>query len=251
MSDITPILGLPYIAAAQAQKHVTHNEALRGLDVLVQLSVISRALTLAPEAPAEGDSYIVGAPGTGLWADHDDEIAAYRDGAWLFFPPMAGWRAWIGEENLLVVYDGAVWTPACSLSTNPTPLVGINATADETNRLSLNSPASLFNHDGNGHQQKINKNAAGDTASVLFQTAFSGRAEMGTTGDDKFRIKVSPDGVVWHEAIVIDNATGNVTFPNSAGLAGQAASSALPANASREPQNNAPTEALTRNAAGD
>ena len=39
MSDITTHLLLPYILAAQAQKHVTHNEALRLLDAMVQLSV--------------------------------------------------------------------------------------------------------------------------------------------------------------------------------------------------------------------
>ena len=37
-------LGLPVIAAAQAQKHVTHNEALRILDALVMLSVKDRDL---------------------------------------------------------------------------------------------------------------------------------------------------------------------------------------------------------------
>ena len=95
MSDITPILHLPYIAAAQAQKHITHNEALRALDVLVQLTVHSRELNFAPETPAEGDSYIIGGSATGLWAGHDGKIAAYRDAAWMFFPPTTGWRAWI------------------------------------------------------------------------------------------------------------------------------------------------------------
>jgi len=31
---VTPNLQLPYIAASQAQKHVTHNEALRMIDAL-------------------------------------------------------------------------------------------------------------------------------------------------------------------------------------------------------------------------
>ena len=35
MSDATTHLLLPYILAAQAQKHVTHNEALRLLDAMV------------------------------------------------------------------------------------------------------------------------------------------------------------------------------------------------------------------------
>jgi len=86
-------------------------------------------------------------------------------------------------------------------------LVGINATADATNKLSLNSSAALFNNIGNGIQIKLNKNAPTDTASLLYQTAFSGRAEMGTAGDDSFHIKVSPDGASWKEALVVDAAS--------------------------------------------
>lgn len=51
----TPNLDLPYIAAAQAQKHVTHNEAIRALDAVVQLSVLDRSLTSPPGSPAEGE----------------------------------------------------------------------------------------------------------------------------------------------------------------------------------------------------
>ena len=87
------------------------------------------------------------------------------------------------------------------------------ATADGTNRLAIAAAASLFNHAGAGHQQKINKAAASDTASVLYQTGFSGRAEIGTTGDDDFHFKVSPDGSAWYEALLIDKDTGEVDFP--------------------------------------
>ena len=55
MSDTTTHLLLPYILTAQAQKHVTHNEALRLLDGLVQLSVLDRNLNSPPGSPADGD----------------------------------------------------------------------------------------------------------------------------------------------------------------------------------------------------
>ena len=61
MPDISPILSLPYILPAQAQKHVTHNEALRLLDVMVQLAVLNRNLSAAPALPAIGDRHIVAA----------------------------------------------------------------------------------------------------------------------------------------------------------------------------------------------
>ena len=51
MSDTTTHLGLPYLLAAQAQKHVTHNEALRLLDAMVQLSVLDRTRTAPPASP--------------------------------------------------------------------------------------------------------------------------------------------------------------------------------------------------------
>ena len=53
MADISPHLLLPYILAAQAQKHVTHNEALRLLDAMVQLSVLNLSLTAPPASPAD------------------------------------------------------------------------------------------------------------------------------------------------------------------------------------------------------
>ena len=49
----TSNLNLPYIAADQAQKHVTHNEALRMLDALLHLSVISKTETSAPASPLQ------------------------------------------------------------------------------------------------------------------------------------------------------------------------------------------------------
>lgn len=57
----TTHLALPCIMPAQAQKHVTHNEALRMLDTLVQLSALDRDRTVPPSAPADGDRHIVAA----------------------------------------------------------------------------------------------------------------------------------------------------------------------------------------------
>ena len=213
--DETANLLLPYILAAQAQKHVTHNEALRKLDALVQISIVDRDLATPPVSPTDGARYIVAASPTGAWTGHASKIAAWQDGAWAFFAPRTGWLAWIEDEATPVAWNGTAWVAIGGGSVNPTPLVGVNATADTTNRLAVSSNASLFNHAGAGHQAKINKNAATDTASILFQTGFSGRAEMGTTGSDDFAFKVSPDGATWFNAIQINRANGAVTFPNT------------------------------------
>jgi len=94
-----------------------------------------------------------------------------------------------------------------------TAMLGISTTADDTNRLAVASSASLFTHAGAGHQLKLNKAQASETASFLFQTGYSGRAEAGLAGDDRFHFKVSPDGASWLEAMIIDNSTGIVDFP--------------------------------------
>ena len=98
---------------------------------------------------------------------------------------------------------------------NPTSLVGVNLAADASRRLSVSSPATLFTHEGSDHQVRINKAASGNSASLAFQDANSSRAEICLTGDDDLRMKVSPDGSVWREAVRIDRNSGDVTFPNS------------------------------------
>ena len=191
--DTTPNLGPPYIMAAQSQKYVTHNEALRALDAIVQLSVLDRDLAAPPGSPANGDHYIVAASPIGAWTGHAGSIAAYQDGAWAFYAPAEGWVVWIADEDVAVAWNGTDWTGLATGDGSFTT-VGVNATADTTNRLAVAAAATLLNHAGAGHQVKINKASAGETASLLYQTGFSGRAELGLAGDDDFHFKVSADG---------------------------------------------------------
>ncbi|WP_088348513.1 MULTISPECIES: DUF2793 domain-containing protein [Rhodomicrobium] len=184
-------LALPFIEAAQAQKHVTHNAALLALDAIVMLSVLDRDLAAPPGSPADGDRYLIAASATGAWSGKDGKIAARQDGAWSFHAPREGWLLWIADEDIVLAFDGAAWTGA---ATQNAARLGVNTTADATNKLSVASGAVLFNHIGSGVQVKLNKNAAGDTASFLFQTAFSGRAEIGCLGNDDFSFKTSADG---------------------------------------------------------
>ena len=109
MPDITTHLLLPYILAAQAQKHVTHNEALRLLDAIVQLSVLDRDLTAPPASPADGDRYIVASAATGLWAGWDLNVATWVDGVWMRLVPRSGWQAWIADETTFFVWNGSIW----------------------------------------------------------------------------------------------------------------------------------------------
>jgi hypothetical protein len=110
MSDeTTPRLELPFLAAGQAQKEITHNEALQALDLLVQPVVQSAALGAPPTSPALGACWIVAAAPTGGWADHGGAIAQWTAGGWRFAEPRAGWRCHVIDEGAERVHDGSGW----------------------------------------------------------------------------------------------------------------------------------------------
>lgn len=227
MPDETTILSLPLILPAQAQKHVTHNEALVKLDLMVQLAVINRTLTTPPPLPTIGDRHIVATGATGPWVGQAGRIALYTEAGWQFTQPLNGWQAYVMAESQMAFFNGLSWI---ALSDGPFTVgqLGVSATPDATNRLAVSSPATLLNHAGSGHQLKLNKAVTGDTASLLFQTGFSGRAEMGTAGADDFSVKVSVDGTNWSVALIAAAATGEVTLPRPVLLGGQAADPSAP-----------------------
>lgn len=220
MSDTSPRLSLPFIAPAQAQKHVTHNEALLRLDVLAQLTLEDINQTLPPAAPQEGQVWALGANPSGDWTGQSDMLAAFVNGAWLFITPATGWQAVNITDNAALVWTGSAWAAPAAGALTGIDGIGINASYDAFNRLVVASEASLFNNDGAGHQIKVNKATTTDTASLLFQTGFSGRAEMGTAGSDAFAIKVSADGVTWNTGLLFDAASGQAQAPAGLNVTG-------------------------------
>ena len=105
----TPNLSLPYLAAAQAQKHVTVNEALSLIDALAQMAVVAVGATTPPGTPAEGDRHIIGTGATGAWSGWDNSIALFSGSAWLRLIPQTGWMAWDVSAGELLVWNGNAW----------------------------------------------------------------------------------------------------------------------------------------------
>lgn len=235
----TANLGLPCIEGSQAQKHVTHNEALRILDAVVQIGVLDADRTAPPTAPAEGDRHIVAAGPTGAWAGHADAVAAYEDGAWRFLVPKPGWCAWCDADGALLVYDGTAWTDVAGgagAMSGSVAQLGINDTASSPNLLTVKSNAALFGAvtvagGGTGDMRlQISKESSAKTASVVFSDAFSGRAEFGLIGSDAFRLKVSSDGSAFVEALAIDQSSGNAAFSRGMLLTGVISPSQISSN---------------------
>ncbi|AYD01982.1 DUF2793 domain-containing protein [Neorhizobium sp. NCHU2750] len=211
MSDQTANLEMPFILPSQAQKHVTHNEALLLLDAVVQLSIAAE-MAAPPASPVAGQRFLLAASPSGAWTGHAGEIAIWQDGTWAFVEPKTGWQAWFETGDKLKVFDGASWQDVSMPENASATTLGISASADATNRLAVASPASLFTHAGNDHRMKVNKAAATDTASLLFQSGWTGYAEMGLAGNTDFSIKVS-NGTDWKTGLAIDSA-GRVTRPS-------------------------------------
>jgi hypothetical protein len=207
----SPRLKLPYILPAQAQKHVVANETFRRLDALVQLSVKSASLAAQPAAPAEGDAYILpaGASGADWSLMNTGAVAAFQDGQWIEHAPRPGWRAYVVALGASRLYDGAAWiAEGQSGASGSFGTLGVNTTADPTNKLAVKSNAALFSHDdvtpGTGDARiVVNKSATAKTASAVFQNNFSGRAEFGLAGADDFSLKVSADGSTWLDALTV------------------------------------------------
>jgi hypothetical protein len=219
MSDATTNLLLPWILAAQAQKHVTHNEALRILDGLVQLFVPDRDLTAPPGSPADGDRYIVASGATGGWAGWDLNVALFTDGAWLRLPPRTGWRAWVEDEGVLLVYDGSAWTSTSPAALQNLTLLGVGTTANASNPFSAKLNAALWtaktvSEGGTGNLfYTMNKEAAGDDLGLTLQSGFVTKALLGLFGSDRFRLAVSADGSSFFDGLIVDNTNGIVDQP--------------------------------------
>lgn len=178
----TPNLGLTYLDAGQAQKHVTVNEALRLLDAATQMAVLDRTLSAPPASPVEGARHAVAAGATGAWSGHDLAIASWQDGAWAFLAPKPGWCAWSVADDAMLVFDGGTWR-------------GLEG--DEFDRL------------------VIDKALVTDDAMLVLQTGTSTRALIGLLGSDDCGIKVSVDGSTFTSALAIDRSNGQLSLPQS------------------------------------
>jgi hypothetical protein len=220
MSQTSPRLTLPFIQPAQAQKHVTHNEAVRALDMLVQLSFEDDALNTPPPAPSEGDCYVIASGGSGAWSGQGGAIAAYLDGVWQFHTPRAGWRGYALSRAAMVVFDGTQWHEITPGALQAASLIGLGMQADNSTPFAakLNSAlwSALYSSDGGTGSliQTLNKESSGADVGLVLQEDFQTRALIGLFGDNTLRLSVTPDGVNFNDALTIDPSTGITNQPS-------------------------------------
>lgn len=101
--------GLPLLQAGQAQKELTHNEALVLIDMLAMASVLGVRDTV-PTKPAPGDCWIVGPAPTGEWTGASEKLACWTASGWRFAAPRDGMRVWRVDEGVDALWQGGSWT---------------------------------------------------------------------------------------------------------------------------------------------
>lgn len=118
MTDLpaTPRFAFPLLAVGQAQKEVTHNEALMLIDVLVQAAVVAGPMTDPPVAAVTGQCWLVGAAASGAWAGQATKVALWTAGGWRFVAPREGMRLVRTSDGAVLRFDGSAWVPPASVT---------------------------------------------------------------------------------------------------------------------------------------
>ncbi|WP_342270597.1 DUF2793 domain-containing protein [Rickettsia endosymbiont of Orchestes rusci] len=115
-------LKLPLIHSGQAQKEITHNEALNMLDVLVNSVIHEINITSPPESPRPGRLYIIGQNATGEFANHINKIAQRLDNSWRFIIPHKWLEVTHNKDGTKYRFTGKSWEQIDVSSLSVTPV---------------------------------------------------------------------------------------------------------------------------------
>ncbi len=233
MEDIsiekTKNLGLPLLIPNQAQKEITHNEALIILDNLIQNTVITKNLNIPPQEPKTNDLYIVGENASDVWLNKDFQLAFYDNG-WRFIEPKEGITFWVKDEDCQYTYDGENWIITDEISNKKINLIELNDVKVNNikngeflrfngnkfiNTKSLDNVENLSTNILN-----INKSEETATASCILQDNSINKIEFGLIQSDNFTLKVSNNGENWKDSFVVDIESGNVDFKSNVSVNG-------------------------------
>lgn len=101
---------LPLLAVAQAQKEITHNEALVRIDALLH-PVVQDELAVPPTASDAdtGKCWLVATSPSGEWAGKAGQIAIWVGGGWRFCAPAEGMRVRQKLQNIDRIRLGGIW----------------------------------------------------------------------------------------------------------------------------------------------
>jgi hypothetical protein len=116
---LTPRHSLPELFVGQAQKEITHNEALARIDALLHPE-IQAVLTAPPPILLEADNgkcWIIADSANGVWAGKVGQIARWSAGSWRYMVPVDGMSVWHVTGNNRLFYIGGNWIEPTVIAT--------------------------------------------------------------------------------------------------------------------------------------
>lgn len=192
MPTTTPRLSLPFIQTAQAQKEVTHNNALNLLDALMRPVVMSMSVNTPPGSPTAGDCHIVGGSPSGAFTGHTNKIAYYSENGWIFLAPFK-WLEIVNEaDDTRYVYNGTAWVEFGLLLKDSGEYLRISQKEEEVTLSGASTNSTI---------------TIPDRALVI---AVNSRVTLAITGATSFSVGVSGDNTRYGNALGIALDTTNV-----------------------------------------
>lgn len=110
MDEVSARWSLPLIVAGQAQKEMTHNEAVALIDLILQPAVEAVGLNNPPATPAIGACWVIGAAPTGAWEGQAHAVAGWTAGGWRFVAPRDGFCVWDAADNRPIRFHADAWS---------------------------------------------------------------------------------------------------------------------------------------------
>jgi hypothetical protein len=104
---------LPLLAVSQAQKELTHNEAIMRIDALLHAVVIDElAIPPSPSDADIGKCWLVASSATGDWLGKAGQIALWVGGSWRFLAPGEGTRVRQLSIGVDRIWSAGSWASA-------------------------------------------------------------------------------------------------------------------------------------------
>ena len=106
----TPRFALPMLFPGQAQREFFVNEALTRADLLLH-ATIEGEVASPPPSPSLGQTWLVAASPSGVFAGHAGSLAGWTGDGWRFIAPRDGLRVFDRPNAAFRLYRGGWWRP--------------------------------------------------------------------------------------------------------------------------------------------
>lgn len=123
--DVTGRFNLPMLVPGQAQKEMTHNEALALIDMALHPQVVAVGMNAPPADPMVGECWIVGDSPVDAWEGHAATLAGWTAGGWRFLSGRPGMTVSVANGSTTATFSGGEWR-----NTATSPAVAVPAGGD-------------------------------------------------------------------------------------------------------------------------